>query len=184
MLQADEVLPNQKDPKRVMLVLRDTDVQGSQARHQNTVIELSANGKGVDVVSAMTMPERTLNKARAYKQELDVSRAGGPLPPSSLGSRETQQPHAAAASEDFLAVERDSASIRPDGTDATELEVARDTVMARPDAVIHSGFDDDGNPSKTTAGEALAEIEAEYQAGVNEAQSFMAAIKCMIRGLS
>lgn len=96
--------------------------------------------------------------------------------------RETRQPHAAAASEDFLTVERDAVtSIRPEQVDATELEIVRNAVMERPDAEIHSGFDADNNPVRTTAGEALAEVEAEYQAGVKDAQSFMAAVKCMLK---
>lgn len=185
-LQADEVLPNQKDPKRVMLVLRDTDAQGSQARHQSTVIELSANGKGVDVVSAMTMPERTLNKARAYKQELDMSRTGGPLPPSSLGSRETQQPHAAAASEDFLAVERDSASIdKPAaGTTAADpvVQVA-DEIMARADDIqLPTGaIDADGNPVTVSAKQMMAEADADIVRADQDSKGFAAAAACFLQ---
>lgn len=185
-LQADEVLPNQKDPKRVMLVLRDTDAQGSQARHQSTVIELSANGKGVDVVSAMTMPDRTLNKARAYKQELDMSRTGGPLPPSSLGGRETQQPHAAAASEDFLAVERDSTSIdKPAaGTTAADpvVQVA-DEIMARAEDIqLPTGaIDADGNPVTVSAKQMMAEADADIVRADQDSKGFAAAAACFLQ---
>lgn len=65
---------------------------------------------------------------------------------------------------------------------SAELEILRESVARRPDAVINSGFDADGNPAKVKAADALAEVEAEYQAGIKESRSFMAAITCMLRG--
>ncbi|NWC74297.1 hypothetical protein HX823_09425 [Pseudomonas sp. P7759] len=65
---------------------------------------------------------------------------------------------------------------------SAELDMLRDSVARRPDAVINSGFDADGNPAKVRAADALAEVEAEYQLGVKESRSFMAAITCMLRG--
>ncbi|EKT4541547.1 hypothetical protein QEM15_003756 [Pseudomonas putida] len=64
---------------------------------------------------------------------------------------------------------------------SAELEVLRQSVAQRPDAVINSGFDADGNPTQIRAADALAEVEAEYQAGVKESRSFMAAITCLLR---
>lgn len=68
--------------------------------------------------------------------------------------------------------------LSPDAS--AELGILRESVARRPDAVINSGFDADGNPAKVRAADAMAEIEAEYQAGVDESRSFIAAVKCLI----
>ncbi|HSX86369.1 MAG TPA: hypothetical protein VLG17_00055 [Pseudomonas sp.] len=68
------------------------------------------------------------------------------------------------------------------GAEPPELQLLRDSVSRNPDTVVNSGFDSDGNPVKVKAADALAEMEAEYQVGVREAQSYMAAITCMLRG--
>lgn len=65
---------------------------------------------------------------------------------------------------------------------SAELDILRESVARQPDAMINSGFDADGNPTKVRAADALVEVEAEYQAGVKESRSFMAAITCMLRG--
>ena len=65
---------------------------------------------------------------------------------------------------------------------SAELDILRESVARRPDTVISSGFDTDGTPIKVRAADALAEIEAEYQVGVKESRSFMAAVKCMLGG--
>lgn len=63
-----------------------------------------------------------------------------------------------------------------------ELQLLRDTVARNPEAVVNTGYDADGNPTTARADEVLAEIEAEHQVGTREAQSFMAAVTCMLRG--
>ena len=72
--------------------------------------------------------------------------------------------------------------VSPDPAQAYEINLVRDTVSRNPDTMINSGFDADGNPTKVRAVDALAEVEAEYQTGVKESRSFMAAITCMLRG--
>ncbi|EPM0510213.1 TPA: hypothetical protein QDZ12_004185 [Pseudomonas putida] len=62
-----------------------------------------------------------------------------------------------------------------------ELQVLRDTVACNPEAVVNTGYDADGKPTTARADEVLAEIEAEHQAGTREAQSYLAAITCMLR---
>lgn len=184
-LNADEVLPNPKNRNRAFIVLHDAAATASsKGKHLSHVVEVSANGKGIDVVTVMSARDGALKAARQLRDELSAQKGkttdGGATYPSSSAAEATRQPRAEA---DSPTLARDQeASIRPAGADATELEIVRDTVMARSDTVINSGFDADGNPTKTTAGEALAEVEAEYQAGVKEAQSFMAAIKCMLKG--
>lgn len=66
--------------------------------------------------------------------------------------------------------------------EASEIDIVREAVASKPDTLINSGYDADGAPVRVKASDALAEVEAEYQAGVREGQSFMAAIKCLLRG--
>lgn len=185
-LQADEVLPNHQNPERALLVLRDVGgaERSGSAKHQSTVVEISVNGKGVDVVSAMTMPERSLNKARALKAELEASRAGGLHPPSSLAAGRTQQPHAAAASEDFPTVARDSASIRPDDGGATDpvVRVADEILAMSEDIQLPTGaIDADGNPVTVSARQMLADADAEIATAQQEGNGFLAAAACFLQ---
>lgn len=191
-LRADEVLPNPQDPKRALVVLRDVSGdKPSNKKHQSTVLEVSANGKGIDVVSAMTMPDRTLNKARALKQEMDASDSGGPPSPSSLGARgsESNGPHAAAAPEGFLTVEPDAgSSIRPATADATDPEVrlAQAVLDEVGDIQVPTGaIDADGNPVTVSARQLLAEADADIQRAQLEARGIEAAAVCFRqRGIS
>lgn len=186
-LTADEVLPNPQRPDRALLVLRDVqpgDRAGS-SKHQSTVVELSANGKGVDVVSAMTMPDRTLNKARALKAEVEATRAGGLLSPSSLATEQARQPHAAAASEDSPTVAREaSASIRQDGAGATDPEVRlADTVLNElGDIQVPTGaIDADGKPVTVSARELLAQADNDIQRAQLESRGIDAAAACALQ---
>lgn len=62
----------------------------------------------------------------------------------------------------------------------SDLDLAREATLRHPDAMVNSGFDADGNALQSRAADVMAGIEAERQAGVKDAQSFMAAIKCLI----
>lgn len=68
------------------------------------------------------------------------------------------------------------------GQEPPELQLLRDSVARDPEAVVNTGYDADGKPTTARADEVLAEIEAEHQAGIKEAQSFMAAVLCSLRG--
>lgn len=188
-LTADEVLPNHQNPKRALLVLRDVGgaERAGSAKNQSTVIEISANGKGIDVVSAMTMPDRTLNKARALKAEMEASRLGGPLPPSSSKSDQGQSSHAAAASEDFLQVDRET------GSSISHEQQAGDPVVQLADEVLGrmsdmrlatGALDADGQPVTVSAREMFAQADADIAAAQQDARGFAAAAACFLqRGL-
>lgn len=190
-LHADEILPNHQNPSRALLVLKDVGgpARAGAAKHQSTVIELSANGKGVDVVTAMTMPDRTLNKARALKAEMEASRSEGPHPSSSSEANLSQQPHAAAASEDFLQVNRntsgDSITKGDDGATDPVVQVA-DEILARVDDIrISTGaMDEDGNAITVSARELMASADADIAKAQQDSKGFAAAAACFLqRGL-
>ncbi len=102
-LYADEVLPNPKDRTRALVVLKDAAPTSSKnPKHISQVLEVSANGKGIDVVTAMSTRDGALNEARKLKQEITENRVGTDLgggatyPSSSLADSLANQPHAAA----------------------------------------------------------------------------------------
>lgn len=70
---------------------------------------------------------------------------------------------------------------QPDRQQAlSDLSLAREATLRQPGTMVNSGFDADGNALKSKAADVMAEIEAEHQSGVKDAQSYMAAIKCLI----
>lgn len=102
-LYADEVLPNPKDRSRALVVLKDAGPTGENIpKHLSQVLEVSANGKGIDVVTAMTARDGSLNKARELKRKIMEERGGtaqdggAAYPSSSLADSLANQPHAAA----------------------------------------------------------------------------------------
>lgn len=62
-----------------------------------------------------------------------------------------------------------------------ELQMLRGAVARNPDAMVRTGFADDGSPTSVRAADALEEIEAEYRAGVQDAQAYNAAVGCLLR---
>ena len=73
------------------------------------------------------------------------------------------------------------AAVAPDAVPkVTDIDLAREAVSRNPDAMVNSGYDADGNAQQSKASDVMAAIEAEHQAGVKEAQSFMAAVKCLL----
>lgn len=118
-LYADEVLPNPKDRTRALVVLKEAGPTGeSIPKHLSQVLEVSANGKGIDVVTAMTARDGALNKARELKRQIIEERGGtaqdggAAYPSSSLADSLANQPHAAA---DFPTFDqsRDQSIARP-----------------------------------------------------------------------
>ena len=71
-----------------------------------------------------------------------------------------------------------------DGKPATEtspeLELLRGAVAKNPEAMVRTGYDADGNPTSARADQVLAEIEAEHAAGIREANSYAAAVGCLL----
>lgn len=187
-LHADEILPNHQNPSRALLVLKNIGEpqRAGGAKHQSTVIELSANGKGVDVVTAMTMPDRTLNKARALKAKMEASRSEGPHPSSSSETGQSQEPHAAAASEDFLQVDRntsaDSISKVDEGATDPVIQVADDILNRMDDIRISTGaLDADGNPITVSARELMAQADADIVRAEEDSRGFAAAATCFLQ---
>lgn len=101
-LYADEVLPNPKNSDRALVVLRDVSSGSDKLKNAVTVLEVAANGKGIDVVTAMTALDGSLNKARELKRKIieerggTVQDGGAAYPSSSLADSLANQPHAAA----------------------------------------------------------------------------------------
>ncbi|MEE4688828.1 hypothetical protein V2K77_01935 [Pseudomonas alliivorans] len=67
------------------------------------------------------------------------------------------------------------------GAEPPELQMLRGAVARNPDAMIRTGFAEDGSPTSVRAADALEEIEAEYRAGVQDAQAYNAAVGCLLR---
>lgn len=129
--------------------------------------------KAKDLVPYFAEPSVTSARKPATKAEKAT-----PQPvKSGTGKAETRSVRAEGNSADEPTAEPKLSPESP-----AELDILRESVARRPDAVINSGFDADGNPMKVKAADALAEVEAEYQTGVKESRSFMAAITCMLRG--
>lgn len=61
-----------------------------------------------------------------------------------------------------------------------ELELLRGAVAKNPEAMVRTGYDADGNPTSARADQVLAEIEAEHAAGIREANSYAAAVGCLL----
>lgn len=143
-LYADEVLPNPKDRTRALVVLKDAGPTGENIpKHLSQVLEVSANGKGIDVVTAMTARDGSLNKARELKRKIIEERGGtaqdggAAYPSSSLADSLANQPHAAADFPTF-AQGRDQSIAQPA---AVASDVIR-TLEAQPtvtDAVNKAG---------------------------------------------
>lgn len=194
-LSADEVLPNPQNKNRALLVLKDVGGAPTKARHQSTVIELSANGRGVDVVSVMTMPDRTLNKARALREEVEASRSEGlrsPHPP--LNTNETdvltrQQTNFPTV--DRNASEASIAKPESEATAATDPLVDIDTslpalidsiISGERDVQIPTGaINEDGSAVTVSAREMLAEADGNIARAENDSKGFLAAALCALR---
>lgn len=188
-LYADEVLPNPKNPKRALVVLREVPSGSAKAKNGVTVLEVSANGKGIDVVSSMTGPDKYLKEARALKDAKVADLAGGAaVPSSSLSDGVNQQHHPAA---DFPKLSQDPAQsiAQPDSAASqpaapgrrSKVDEAAQMAAEAPDTTVIHGFDDAGNPVSRPISEALAEVQAERAQAAEEAKAYQAAVSCFIR---
>lgn len=63
-----EVYPNHQHQNRALLVHLGDDASGD--KHYAAAVEVIIKGEWIDIISMMSMPERTLKKARQLKQEI------------------------------------------------------------------------------------------------------------------
>ncbi len=185
-LRADEVLPNPQNRDRALLVVKDIGHKDANKRGV-TVLEVAANGKGIDIVTSMTGTERSLKKAREFKQELELSRSEGQQLGQNPNSPHRHLPgqdqtHAAA---DFLHFERDNKSIDQQNKKATtpdtpEVAAARETLKTPSDrefTITH----DDGSEDTGTAADLMARADADIAFSKQADIATHAAITCFLR---
>lgn len=181
-LRADEVLPNPTNPKRAWLVLGDAPSGSTRGKDGVSVVEIAANGKGVDVVTSMTVRESAVTKARAKAQEIEATRPEG---------RQTPHPHhrpePAHAAAEFLQVGRGASEgslpRQPGGTGeprpASPVESARQAAAEAPDAMVNVG--EDGGTAYRSLGDEVAAIDAELKQASTDAEAYNAAVSCFLR---
>jgi hypothetical protein len=195
-LYADEVLPNPVRQDRALLVLRDITEGKKTPSHAVTVLEVGANGNGIDIVTSMTSPSRskTLRDARKMKEDFastrEASGAEGQqpgqaprFPSSSLADKQAGQPHAAA---DFPTLAPDESSIaqpaiRDPGTaagssaESPTLRAAAEAIDDHPELTIRT---EDG--TDIPAREALLAAREEVAKAETDSLGFIAAITCFL----
>lgn len=181
-LRADEVLPNPTNPKRAWLVLGDAPSGSTRGKDGVSVVEIAANGKGVDVVTSMTVRESAVTKARAKAQEIEATRPEGRQNP-----HPHRQPEPAHAAAEFLQVGRGASERslprqpaaagepRPGGA----VDAARQAAAEMPDAVVNVG--EDGGTTYRSLADEVAAIEAELNQASTDAEAYSAAVSCFLR---
>lgn len=184
-LYADEVLPNPKNPERALVVLSDGPSLSGKAKSGVTVLEVSANGKGIDVVSSMTAPDKYLKEARQMKaQKVEQAKVGGAAVSSSSLSADMRQQHHPAA--DFPKLDQgldpsiDPATPRAQSTDQAATPIARaaaERVEQSPDMVIRM---EDG--TDIAARDALQQARSDVAQAEADSRGFVAAITCFLKG--
>jgi hypothetical protein len=66
-------------------------------------------------------------------------------------------------------------------TDQPALQAAEHLAAEHPDALIATGFDEDGNPRYSSVADAKASIDAEHAKALADADAFEAAVNCHLR---
>lgn len=69
--KANEVLPNPKNRSRALVVLHNVSSGSPKIKHGVSVLDLSANGTWIDVVSSMTAPDSYLAEAKVLADEIE-----------------------------------------------------------------------------------------------------------------
>ncbi len=171
-LNADEVLPNPKNRDRALIVLHDAaQTTSSKGKHLSHVVEVSANGKGIDVVTVMSARDGALKEARALgdevaaqKQEGKTTDGGATYPSSSLEAGLPRQPHAAADFPTFARDQEPSISRGESAASDPEVRMAEGVVAQMDDLQLPTGaIDAEGNPVTVSARELLADADAAVQ---------------------
>lgn len=194
-LYADEVLPNPVRQDRALLVLRDITEGKKTPSHAVTVLEVGANGNGIDIVTSMTSPSRskTLRDARKMKEDFastrEASGAEGQqpgqaprFPSSSLADKQAGQPHAAA---DFPTLAPEDASVSQaqasgatagKGAETAAMRAASEAVDIAPDMRIRM---EDG--TDVSAREALQRANDDIARAQADSRGILAAVTCFLR---
>ena len=185
-LHADEVLPNPKHPDRALLVLKNTESGSKKAKHGVTVIDVSANGKGIDVVSSMTSPDKYLKDARLLAEERkNKGLAGGAAVPSSSLSADLYQQHHPAA--DFPKLDQTLGSNIVQSKDNVNKNDTPEIISAReaiPSIESDRQFEiehDDGSIDSGSASELMARADEEAAFAEQSDTATTAAISCFLK---
>lgn len=213
-LYADEVLPNPKNPDRALVVLRGgAPTKDSTPKHLSQVLEVSANGKGIDVVTVMSGRDQSLDAARKLKQEIMAKREGttqgeGAAYPSSSLSADVHQQHHPAAGFPVVAQGRETSIAQPQFSASDRLRIHGDTSPNAADNALGGSQDIphkyrtteveaarqaiDLNPelrvalddgTEISAREAMARAADDIHQAETDARAFMAAVTCYLRNL-
>lgn len=189
-LNADEVLPNPKNRDRALIVLHDAaKTTSAKGKHLSHVVEVSANGKGIDVVTVMSARDGALKEARALRDEVTAQKkektttdGGATYPSSSLEAGLPRQPHAAADFPTFARDQEASITSRETAASDPEVQLAEGIVAQMDDLQLPTGaLDAEGNPVTVSAREMLADADAAVQQAENDTRGFMAAAACFLQ---
>lgn len=151
-----------------------TAIDNSRGRGQSQIVPLESLPKGAD------------NNLRERLQEaLDEAHAGGLAEDLYRGFSAEGRPADAPRTGSDPGAGDGGQPQSPDRGEVSALETpvqaAQRVAAETPDFSVLDGFDADGSPRYRPMSEVMAEIEAEHQQAVNDAQAFPAAINCALR---
>ena len=132
-----------------MLVLKNIENSGKKDKHGVNVLDISANGRGIDVVSSMTSPDNYLKEARLMaKESRNKDLVGGAAVPSSSLSADLHQQHHPAADFPKLNQVLDESINQPttnaSKNDTPQISAARELLQSMPDKSF--SFENSLNP--------------------------------------
>ncbi len=171
-----EVLPNHQFPDRALLVYGNIKPSSKRSKDGAMAIEISANGRGVDAITLMTVPSGTLRKARELAEQKRASRSEGrqleanAARPTHFAQDQHANP-ANLAADNFPVVDRDNISL-PLTQDLSNLaEIAND--------MPNHPIEIDGEIM--TLSDAVKRLDAEARDTEAFSKSFEAATNCKLR---
>ena len=187
-LHPDEVLPNHQNPNRALLVFKNIGHKDAK-KQGSTVIEVSANGKGIDVVSSMTGDARSLKKARELKALKEATRLEG----QQLDGKPSNSPHLALpgqdqahAAADFPTLNRADSSINQPNYNASKNESpditrAREAIQSISNDRVFEIEHDDGTTDTGTASELMDRADQEAAFADKSELATDSAITCFLK---
>ena len=184
--RADEVLPNPKNPNRALLVLKNIENSGKKNKHSVNVLDISANGKGIDVVSSMTSLDNYLKEARLMAEESrNKDLVGGAAVPSSSLSADLHQQHHPATDFPKLNQVLDE-SISQITTNASKNESpditrAREAIPSISNDRVFEIEHDDGTTDTGTASELMGRADQESAFADKSELATDSAITCFLK---
>ncbi len=192
-LKADEVLPNPNSPAnkdRAYLVLKDIGHENDKNKRGATVVEVSANGKGIDVVSSMTGDDRSLKKARNLKKIIETARSEG----QQLDSKPSNSPHLALPGQDQAHAAADfpklnqvldesinQTPVNAIKNESPEITAARESIPDIPADKLFEIEHDDGSTDTGTAAELMARADEEAAFADQADTATSSAITCFLK---